>query len=478
MSFLNALRVESSRKATRTENGMPANTSSANYCVDMFGTIGSARGWSEEDIIKVFSRALGEDPLIALKILFWARDIRNGAGERRVFRICLNYLNNNYREYLDKNMHLVPVYGRWDDLFELDNSLVFQTIIDGLKNKDGLLGKWLPRKGKIKGDRISTFINKLRKSLDLSPKDYRKLIVGLSNTVEQDMCANKWEKIEYSHVPSQAMLKYRKAFFKHDDERFQEYLDSVKSGSVKINAGAMFPYQLYDAVKNATGAKDIRAVEAQWSALPNFMEGSTEKILPVCDVSGSMCSSYFGNVTPMSVCVSLGLYISERNDGPFKDAFITFSNTPSIQYLKGSLVTRCRQLLKAHWAMNTDLEATFKMLLDTAIKNNVQPKDMPTMLLIISDMQFDRCVHKPKAPASKMIRTMYKKAGYSMPKLVFWNVNARVDQVPVMSTENNTALVSGCSPSIMKSVLVGNIFNPVQTMLNTVNTERYAAITI
>ena len=478
-NLLDALKEEASRKAVKTENGMPTNTSSTNYCVDLFGTIGSARGWSENDVLKAFSRALGENPLIALKILFWARDVRMGAGERRVFRICLDYLNKNYREYLDKNMHLVPVYGRWDDLFEIDNSLVLRTIADGLENKDGLLAKWLPKKGDGKGSSTSVFINKLRKTLGgLTPKDYRRLLVNLSTTVEQKMCANEWDKIEYAHVPSQAMLKYRKAFFKHDADGFQKFLDAVKSGDTKINAGAMYPYQLFTAVENACGTKDIQAVEAQWAALPNFLEGSTEKILPVCDVSGSMCSNYFGGVSPMAVCVSLGLYISERNEGPFKDAFMTFSSKPSVQYLKGGLVDRCRQLLKAHWAMNTDLEATFTMLLNTATKNHIAPDDMPTMLLIISDMQFDRCVQNPRASATEMVRDMYAAYGYKVPKLVFWNVNARVDQTPVLSTETGTALISGCSPSIMKSILAGEVFNPMQTMLNTINTERYEAIRI
>lgn len=470
MNLLDTLKRESVRKAAVTENGMPAHTSSTDACLDLFGTLGSARGWEEKHILGAFTRALAEDPLLAMKILFWARDIRKGAGERRVFRVCLDYLNNNHREYLDKNIHLVPEFGRWDDLFELNNDLVLFEIKKALENKNGLVSKWLPRK--------NAFANKVRNALGLTPKAYRKLIVGLSNTVEQLMCAGEWDKIEYSHVPSQAMLKYRTAFFKHDSERFQEFLDNVKAGKTKINAGAMFPYQLYDAVASAHNVNSVGAVEAQWAALPNFLEGSAERVLPVCDVSGSMSNTAYSSVTPMSVSVSLGLYISERNLGIFKDAFITFSTKPSIQYLKGNLVSRCLQLRKAHWEMNTDLEATFKMLLDAATKNQVAPEDMPTMLLIISDMQFDRCVNKPKAAATGMIRKMYKKAGYNVPKLVFWNVNARVDQMPVLEDEGNTAIVSGCSPSILKSVLSGEVLDPVRLMLKTVNSERYAEITI
>lgn len=470
MKLVNALKEASSYKATRTENDMPTHTSSTNYCLDLFGTLGSARGWDANKILAAFTRALGENPLLAMKILFWARDVREGAGERRVFRICLDYLNKNHRKYFDKNMHLVPMYGRWDDLFAIDNRLVLQTIVNGLENKDGLLAKWLPRKG--------IFANTVRKALGLTPKEYRKLIVGLSNTVEQDMCANDWGKIEYSHVPSQAMLKYRKAFFKHDEERFQAYLDAVKSGGTKINAGAMYPYQLFNAVATANNETSLQAVEAQWAALPNFLEGSNEKVLPICDVSGSMYDNYFGGVIPMDVSVSLGIYISERNEGPFKNAFMTFSNKPTLQYLTGNLFTRCQQLLKARWDMNTNLEAVFGMLLNAAVEKHVSQEDMPTMLLIISDMQFDRCVSKPKAAASDMIRKMYKKAGYKIPKLVFWNVNARINQTPVMANESKTALISGCSPAILKSVLSGDVFNPLQTMLNVINSDRYAAITI
>lgn len=469
MTLLDALREETSHKATVTENGMPTHTSSMNACLDLFGSLGSARGWSEENILGAFTRAIAEDPLLALRILFWARDVRKGAGERRIFRVCLNYLNNQHREYLDKNIHLVPEYGRWDDLFGLNNENVLFEINNALKNNDGLAAKWLPRKG--------VFANKLRKFLELDPKGYRKLLVGLSKTVEQQMCAGEWDKIDYSHVPSQAMLKYRTAFYRHDEERFQQFLDNAKTGKTKINAGAMYPYQLYDAIVN-TPSKETQAIEAQWKALPNFLENTDEKILPVCDVSGSMHNNYAGNVSPMSVSISLGIYISERNVGPFKDAFLTFSNRPTLQYLTGSLYDRCHQLLCANWDMNTNLERVFLTVLNAAIKNETSVKEMPTMLLIISDMQFDRCVKNKKASATEMITGMYKTAGYEVPKVVFWNVNARTDQSPVKADENNVALVSGCSPSILKSVLSGKVFNPVQIMLDTVNSERYSAVQI
>jgi hypothetical protein len=471
-SLLDTLRKETTVKAARTENGMVAHTSTLSACLDLFGALGSARGWLEEDILALFARALGEDPIIALKILFWARDVRMGAGERRVFRVCLNYLNDHHQDYFNKNIDLVPEFGRWDDLFGIDNRLVLQVIVNGLENKDGLLAKWLPRKG--------AFANTLRKGLGMTPKQYRKMVVGMSSTVEQLMCAGKWDEIDYSQVPSQAMLKYRTAFYKHDEERFQKYLDSVQTGEVKINAGAMYPYQLYDAVRRAGSGKALKSVEAQWNALPNFLEGNEEMILPVCDVSGSMNSLYGvkSNITPMSVSVSLGMYISERNIGPFQDAFMTFSMKPEVQILKGGLVDRCHQLLKAHWDMNTDLEAVFRVLLRTAVKYATPVEQMPTMLLIISDMQFDSCIENPNATASEMIREQYEKAGYKLPKLVFWNVNARPDQSPVLANESGTALISGCSPSILKSVLSGRVVSPIDTMLETINAERYERVTI
>lgn len=473
--FIRSMQV----KSTTTENGMPTHTTSGNYCLDLFGAAGATRGWSEETIISTFSKALAENPLLAMKILFWARDVRGGAGERRFFQVCSRYLALYHPEYIQRFVDLIPEYGRWDDVFNLHGYAVDDEVLSsikvGLAAKDGLLAKWLPRKG--------PFANVVRKSLDLTPKQYRKLIVGLSSTVEQDMCAKNWSDITYEHVPSQAMNKYRKAYFRNDGERFGKFIEAVSKGETEIKAGTLFPYQLYLAYRKR---EDKKAVEAQWNSLPNFMEGATERIMPLCDVSGSMHSfgmaypqrSGPGGVTPMAVSVSLGIYISERNEGPYKDCFMTFSSKPTLQVLKGSFYDRCSQLEKARWEMNTDLEASFRLMLDSAVRHSVPADKMPTMLLIISDMQFDQCVRNRDNTAMEMIDREYQSAGYIRPKVVFWNVNAKAGQSPVRYTDNGTAVISGFTPAVLKSVLNGTVTDPVFAMMNAVMTERYEAITI
>ena len=331
-----------------------------------------------------------------------------------------------------------------------------------------LLAKWLSRKGYE--------FNKVRKYLGLNPKEYRKLIVGLSNTVEQKMCAKSWDAITYPHVPSVAMNKYRKAFLKNDTNRFNEFIGLVHEGKEEIKAGVLFPHQLYQAYKNH---EDQRAVEAQWINLPDYMVDSNERVLPICDVSGSMTTGLGGSkVTPMSVSVALGVYISERNKSIFKDAFITFSSNPTMQYLKGSLYERLRQLETAEWGMSTDLEAVYRLILNKAVSAGLSESDMPTKLLIISDMEFNSCARNGNDTALKMISRMYSEAGYKMPEIIFWNVNGRLGNVPSKYDQKGVGLVSGFSPSILKSVLQGNIDTPESLMLRTVMSERYEPITI
>jgi hypothetical protein len=265
------------------------------------------------------------------------------------------------------------------------------------------------------------------------------------------------------------MNKYRKAFARNDEDRYTRYIDSVLKGETTIKAGVLFPYQLYQAYKRR---ENKNSVEAQWNNLPNFMEGNTRRVLPLCDVSGSMVG------LPMDVSVSLGIYISERNVGTFKDAFLTFSNRPRLQYLTGSFFNRCRQLETAHWEMNTNLEAAFDLILRTGVKYRVSIKHMPNTILIISDMQFDSCVKEPSNTAMEMIKRQYAEHGYEVPSIVFWNVNARTGQSPVQFDEKGTALISGCSPSILTSVLDGSILDPRTNMLKTVMAERYEKITV
>jgi hypothetical protein len=297
------------------------------------------------------------------------------------------------------------------------------------------------------------------------------MLVELTNVVETPMCAGKFDTINYEHVPSLAMSRYSKAFQTKDNARFGEYKDALASGDAKINASAVYPYNI---IRNLVDGDSDLATE-QWKALPNYMEDCNERVLPLCDVSGSMDTTIGGNTTAMDVCISLGLYISERNEGPFKDAFITFNERPELLYLTGDLKSRYRQLNSSEWGMSTNLESAFELILNQALKHKVDESDMPTCLLIMSDMEFNEAMERDNT-AMSMIQIKYEESGYTMPKIVFWNLCSRHDNVPVKSTEENTALVSGFSPSILKSVLSGNIMDPIQIMLSTINAPRYDAI--
>jgi hypothetical protein len=463
-----------------TENGMVTNSSSLNHCVNLFFQIGAMRGQDKVRLINAFTKAFGENPLTAMKLLFWARDVRGGAGERKIFRDIIEYLAANRKEVLAKNLHLISEFGRWDDLLVLVGTPLEKEGLDliakGLADKNGLCAKWMPRPN-VSSREKKRWSAALRKHLGLSPKEYRKLLVENSNTVEQLMCANEWSAIEYSKLPSKAMSDLMKAFTKHDKERFSAYLESVNKGETKINAGAVYPY---DIVKNLRFG-DKSGANTQWNALPNYLEGNMERFLPVVDVSGSMScpAGNNPNVTCMDVAISLGLYISERNVGPFKDAFVTFSNNPILQILNGSLQERFSQLLRADWDMSTNVEAVFNLILQKAKSSNVPAEEMPTMILIMSDMEFNAGTRGNFGlSAQQMFEKMYAEAGYNMPKIVYWNIQAKSDNFPVHFDKNGVALVSGFSPSLLTNLLGGKDMSPISMMLDVINSERYSVITV
>ncbi len=473
MKFVDASRQED----ILTENGMATNSTSLNACVDLFFNIGAMRGQDKQRLIATFSKAFNEDPKRAMKLLFWARDVRGGAGERQVFKDILVYLAENHDLVLKPNLHLIPEYGRWDDLLVLVGTYLendaFTLISDAIIAENGLCAKWMPRKGMV--------AEKLRKFMGMSPKQYRKSLVGLTNVVETKMCAGEWDSIEFGKLPSVASARYQKAFGKNAYESYSAYIQSLVKGEAKINAGAVYPY---DVTKSLTHGNATVANE-QWKALPNYMEGANDMILPVVDVSGSM-GKPAGNsktVTCMDVAISLGLYISERNEGPFKDAFVTFSDNPQLQVLSGSLNDRYAQMSRADWGMSTNLEATFKLILNQATKHKLSQDEMPNKILILSDMEFnsatggwrnDRSAWNPTA--QQMIEKMYEDAGYKMPQIVYWNIQSRNGGVPVAFDKQGTALVSGFSPAIMTSLLGGDIESPQQIMDKTILSERYAPI--
>jgi hypothetical protein len=475
-TLIDALRT----KDALTTNGMVTNSTSLNNCVDLFFQVGAMRGGNKQTLINVFTKAYGENPLVAMRLLFWARDVRGGAGERQIFRDIITYLAKNRGESLKQNISVITEYGRWDDLLCLFGTPLeadaLALISEALVAKNSLTAKWMPRPNVASKDK-KAIANTIRKFMGLSPKEYRKLLTENSNTVEQLMCAKEFDKIDYSKLPSKAMSDLMKSFSRNDLERFQKYLASLEKGETTINAGAIYPY---DVLKNLKQG-NVAGANLQWNALPNYLEGNNEIVLPIVDVSGSMGCSAGGSpsITCMDVAISLGLYISERNEGLFEDAFITFSSSPTLEVVNGSLSERYNQMKRANWSMSTNIEATFKMLLNKAVASNVSADQMPTMMLILSDMQFDRAGGQNwGSTAQEMIENEYASAGYKTPKIVYWNLNASNGGSPVAFDKQGTALVSGFSPSILKNLLAGNDMTPLSMMMTVVDSERYACISI
>jgi len=463
-----------------TENGMLTSSSTLNATLDLFFMIGAIRKDAKSTdgkfrLISKFEAARNEDSHLTRKLIFWARDVRGGAGEREAFRVLIRYIAKTYPSELIPNLHLIAEYGRWDDIFSVFGTEVeseaITLIVSKLKEGDQLLAKWLPRTGGKVSSSKKLIANRIRSHMGLKPAEFRKMIVGLTNVVETPMCERKFNLIEYSHVPSVAMARYTNAFNKNDASRFDEYKQKLVLGETKVNAGAVYPYDVIKTLKR--GDKTV-SVE-QWKALPNFMEGSNERVLPLCDTSGSMETAISGETTALDVCISLGLYISERNEGPFKNAFITFSSAPKLQYLTGNLASRYEQMSSADWGMSTNLESAFKLILNQAKKHSIAETEMPTAILIMSDMEFNQATYVNDS-AIDMIRRKYEESGYTMPKIIFWNLCSRHDNFPVKLDEKGTALISGFSPSILKTILTGKSINPVDMMLETLNAERYSPI--
>ena len=470
MSFKDA--VIDFENTTTTANGMKALKSSLNANVDLFYKIGASRG---KDISSDFDRALGENPELALRILLWSRDIRGGAGERVLFRNILKHLETNHFHALELNpkfFEVIPEVGRFDDLLVFSHPALkiraYTVIRKALLEGNQLAAKWMPRKGPLAVE--------LRSFLGMTPKAYRKMLVSLTNVVETPMSANRWDEINYEHVPSKAMTIYSKAFERHSPEKFSEYTTKLSEGTAKVNASAVFPYDVTRMINTGNEA----VANQMWESLPDYIGEAS--VLPLVDVSGSMLTTIPGTkLSCMDVAVSLGLYISTKAKGAFKDLWINFSESANFVHATGSLSQKLSSFKRSDWGMNTNLVKAFTNILEVAKNGNVDPKDMPETLLILSDMQFDIAVSPSwnsqenwNPSAIQMIRQQYENYGYKMPTIVFWNLNAQ-SNVPVKYDENGTAMVSGFSPAIMKAVLGANIdtISPENIMLDTVMTERY-----
>ena len=457
----------------RTTNGMKARKSSANACVDLFYNIGASRG---KNIVPAFTAAYVENSDLALRIAQWARDARGGSGERQVFRDILVHLEKTNPEDAMRLMAKIPELGRYDDLLVFKTQPVkakaYTMLGDALRANNGLAAKWTPRKGEV--------AREIREFFGMTPKQYRKSLVALTNVVETQMCAQNWDNINYSHVPSVAHARYKKAFGRHGTT-YAEYVTKLVKGEagVKVNAGAVFPY---DVLKGRIGGwmqfnkTETDLIQKQWEAMPNYIGDAN--VLPLVDVSGSMTCSAGGhgsksNLSCLEVAVSLGLYFADKNKGKFKDTFLTFSSKPELLHLKGNINQKIDQMVKSSWDMSTNLHKAFEKILKTATDNNVPQAEMPETLVIFSDMQFNQCV-KHDDSAMEMIVRKYEAAGYALPKVVFWNLNASYGNTPVSFDKSGTALVSGFSPALATSVLSNDLedFTPEAIMLKTVMKSR------
>ncbi len=463
MSLFNAFNSNNSR----TANGAVTHSTSNSSCMDLFFLVGASRG---TDISNLVYKAYSEDKELATRIMLWSRDIRQGAGERQHIKDFINFLENvsDYDTAI-KVLAKLPELGRWDDLFCVQTKFlqtyVINLVKEALKTNNGLCAKWMPRESGAK----KLTAKWLREGLGLSPRAYRKLIVSKTKVIETNLC-NKDYTFEYAHVPSKAHSCYTKCFYRNDEERYTKYKRDLVDGKTKINAGAVYPSDVLLLSK-----RDDTVATAMWKSLPNYMESSSKKILPVADVSGSMGNFGFsGTLQAIHNSVSLALYIAQHNTGPLSNLVMTFCGQPSLYKVSelgkmASLKQEANNLINTALDMNTDLEAVFTKLLELLKKGKVTPKDVPDTLLIFSDMHFDfvgkRTVHEK-------VERKFKEAGYKLPQVVFWNLDGTSNNIPVKQNKDGVALVSGYSPSLMKSILKG-VTTPYEVMLNTVMTPRY-----
>ena len=483
--MLEHLKNEANR--TFTENGAVTHASTCSDCLDLFATIGALRSAGDQEIISRFVRAFTEDPDLALKTLFFARDVRGGLGERKVFRLCLQWLAHNAPSSVKKNMPHVAEFGRWDDLLSLMDTpcekdalrLIRQQLDADLESMDmgddvSLLAKWLPSVNASNAQTVQ-YAKRIARFLGMTDAAYRKTLVKLRAHIRiiENSLREKDYSFDYSKQPSKAMFKYRKAFYRNDGERYAEFLNKVSRGEAQLHTGTLTPYEIikpffYDKV----GDQGASAIDATWNAQEDFT--GDENALVVIDGSGSMYSRT--DPMPATVALSLGIYYAERNTGAFRNHFITFSEKPQLVEVKGNtILEKVRYCSQYNEVANTDIQKVFELILRTAVKNKVPQSEMPTTLYIISDMEFDYCTKGAGLTNFEYAKKIFAEAGYQLPKVVFWNVQSRNTQQPVTQNEQGVALVSGCSPRIF-SMLQGGNLSPIGYMLEILGTERYAKI--
>lgn len=474
-----------------TENGAVTNESSGDFCLDFFATVGAIRRESDGEIESRFVRAFTENRDIATKILFFARDVRGGLGERRVFRVILKWLANNEEETVRKNLPFVAEYGRYDDLLvlmgtpcESDALAVLKAQFDAdIKAMEegkevSLLAKWLPSVNASNKQTVMT-AKKIAKYFSMNDATYRKSLVKLRAYIKiiENNLRERDYTFDYEKQPSKAMYKYRKAFIRNDEKRYTEFISKVEKGEAKLNASTLAPYELVEPFMQGYSMKKLTkqeqaSINATWDSLPDY--GSDENAIAVIDTSGSMYCS--GKPVAASVALSLGIYFAEHNNGYFKNHFIEFSARPQLIEIKGkTFVDKLMYLASFNEVANTNIEAVFDLILKAAVKNKLPQAELPSKLYLISDMEFDTAVENAEISNFENARAKFEKRGYKLPDIVFWNVASRNKQQPITKNDRGVVLVSGCTPKLFSMVASGEM-NPLVFMMQVVESDRYAKI--
>lgn len=489
-TLLNNLKKETN--FTHTENGAVAYASTLNSVLDLFALGGAYRSRTEAECIKLFRKAYLENAELALKCLFYIRDIREGQGERRFFRVCLNWLANKNPEVVKKNLENIAIYGRYDDLYCLVDTPVERDMFKLMEQQlkldlvcitPSLLAKWVKSQN-CSSKESKRLANKTREAFGLTHKDYRKMLSLLRkriNIVENLMRTNQWNKIAYDKIPSKAGLIYRNAFAKHDEERYKAFIENKKT---KVNAGALYPYEIIQKVCDKTnlwGEKIFLGTDLEratlnkyWENQKDVLEGKPCKMICVVDTSGSMVG------VPMNMAIGLGMYCAERVGGPFKNHYISFSSRPQLIEIDEDkdFVDNVLAIRQTNLCENTDLVATFDLLKKATIA--ADPEDRLDSVIVISDMEIDSMSENgwtkdTTATEMEKIREEWEAEGLKMPKLVYWNCFARNDVILDLSSD--VSFVSGASPSIFKQIVTGK--TGWDLFMEAVgNNPRYDAITI
>lgn len=489
-----------------TENGAVGYRTSGKELLDLNFAVSSLRNETPERIKQRFAKAFFENKLLAIKWLFFAGDVRGGLGERRLFRIGMEYLAENEAETANKLLDLIPEYTRWDNLVVLLDTSLCDNIVAIIKeqlnndmhqmerkNTISLCAKWMPS---INASSMETrrLAKILISKLGVTERQYRKMLATLrayTNVVEVKMSNREWSNIDYPTVPSRANLIYNNAFLRNDEQRRREYLGKLEKGETKINAGVLFPHDIVHKYMERVGwGVKIRSVdtalEEMWKALPNYVKESDSTIC-VADGSGSMTSTVGGtSISCLDIANALAIYFAERCSGQFRNKYITFSENPQLVDLSRGKTLRDKVgiALTHDECANTNIEAVFDLILRTAISTKMKQSDLPTNILILSDMEFDSCavgsrsgwgMTKFNKKLFSVIAKRYADHGYKLPRLVFWNICSRTGTIPVKENELGVALVSGFSPSIVKMVL-SNSIDPFECLLEQLNNERYAPL--